>query len=452
MKNIEEGAILDGIVKNITEYGAFVDLGGLDGLLHITDMSWGRINHPTEMFQVGDELRVIVLKFDGDRERVSLGLKQIQENPWQNVTDRYTENQKVGGRVVSLTDYGAFVELEPGIEGLIHISEMSWTRRVKHPSQLVQIGDEVEAIILDIDLDSKRISLGMKQTEENPWELLVEKYPVGTNVTGTVKNVTTFGVFLGLEEGVDGLVHVSDISWSSRAPNPEEIYNIGDSVDAIVLNIDPERERFSLGIKQLEHDPWTSIEQRFPIGTILEVPVNKIVEYGAFVGLDEHIEGLIHISELSADRVSNVRDVLEEGQNVKCKVISYHNEDRKVALSIKRIDAPGDEDIDAYMQQEKVGSSTAFGDALRQSLSAAAVDAAPEEEVAEEAPVEAAPEEAPVEAAPEEAPVEAAEEAAEEVAEEAAEEATEEAAEEATEEAAEEATEEAAEEDEEKSE
>ena len=441
IKHIKEGAILDGIIKNITEYGCFVDLGGIDGLLHITDMSWGRINHPTEMFQVGDEVQVIVLKFDEERERVSLGLKQIQENPWTNITDHYTENQLVSGKVVSITDYGAFVELEPGIEGLIHISEMSWTRRIKHPSQMLQVGDEVGAIILEIDLEARRISLGMKQTQDNPWEVIQEKYPEGTKVVAEIKNVTNFGLFVGLDEGIDGLVHVSDLSWSSRAPNPEEVYNIGDKVDAVVLNIDPERERFSLGIKQLGDDPWSTIEQRFPIGKIVEVPVVKVVEYGAFVQLDDHIEGLIHISELSTERVSNVSDIVQEGQTVSAKVINYHPEERKVALSIRRIDAPGDEDLQAYMQREKEESRSTLGDIFRDSVDLN-LNLGDSDADAEEETVEAAEE--TVEAAEE--TVEAAEETTEEAEEttEEAEEATEEA-EEATEEATEEAEEEKAE-------
>jgi small subunit ribosomal protein S1 len=449
MKQIEEGVVIDGIVKNITEYGCFVDLGGIDGLLHITDMSWGRINHPTEMFQVGDEVRVIVLKFDAERERVSLGLKQIQDNPWNHVTDRYTENQKVCGRVVSMTDYGAFIELEPGIEGLIHVSEMSWTRRIKHPSQMVQIGDEVEAIILDIDLESKRISLGMKQIHENPWIVLQEKYPAGTEVDGVVKNVTNFGLFVGIEDGVDGLVHISDLSWSNRTPNPEEVYEIGQEIRAIVLSIDPERERFSLGLKQLGTDPWLTIEDRFPIGKVVEVPVTKIVDYGAFVALDDHIEGLIHISELSKERVSSVGAILQEGQAIQAKVINYHPEERKVALSIRRIESPGDEDMKAYMQREQQDSRSTLGDVLRDSVDLRKVLGGEDSEIeildddapaAEEVVAEAAEE------TTEEAAEETTEEAAEETTEEAAEETTEEAAEETTEEAAEETTEEAAEE------
>ncbi len=412
IKHLKEGMILDGIVKNITEYGCFVDLGGIDGLLHITDMSWGRINHPTEMFQVGDEVRVIVLKFDPDRERVSLGLKQITADPWDRVTDRYTENQKVKGQVVSLTDYGAFVELEPGIEGLIHISEMSWTKRVKHPSQIVDVGDEIEAVILDIDLDNKRISLGMKQATDNPWEVLKDKYPPGTRVRGNVKSVTTFGVFVGIEEGIDGLIHVSDLTWSNRQPNPEEVYNIGDEVEAIVVNIDPERERFSLSVKQLTPDPWLTIEDRFPIGQVFDVPVTKIVDYGAFVRLDEHIEGLIHISEVSTERVASIRQVINEGQTIKAKVINYVPEERKVALSIRRIHQPGDEEMKAYMQREKADSGTTLGDLLREKVDLSKFDMAKPEEPAAAPAAEPEPEPEPepeAAAEPEPEPVAAAE-------------------------------------------
>ena len=264
LKKLAEGEVMTGVIKNLTDYGAFVDLGGIDGLLHITDMSWGRINHPSELFKIADEIKVKVLKFDSDSERVSLGYKQITEDPWANAAEKYPVGKKVGGKIVSLTDYGAFVEIENGVEGLVHVSEMSWTKRVKHPSKLVNIGDEVEAIVLDVDLPQKRISLGMKQVEPNPWSRLSEQYPIGAVIKGAVRNITDFGIFVGVEDGIDGLVHVSDLSWTHRVKHPSELFGKGDEVEAVVLNIDVENERFSLGIKQLTDDPWESLPRRFP--------------------------------------------------------------------------------------------------------------------------------------------------------------------------------------------
>ena len=337
LDKLKVGMIADGIVKNITEYGCFVDLGGIDGLLHITDMSWGRVNHPSEMFEVGDEIKVKVLKFDQDSERVSLGLKQISEDPWINVDRKYQVGQRVSGRVVSMAEYGAFIEIEEGIEGLIHVSEMSWTKRVKHPSKVLSIGDEVEAVILDIDTKAKRISLGMKQIEVNPWTLLAERYPIGTAIRARVRNVTNFGVFVGIEEGIDGLIHVSDLSWSGKIKDPRDVYKKGDEIEAVVLNIDVENERFSLGVKQLTQDPWETIEHRYPIGQVIEGKVTKILDFGAIVELEEDIEGLVHISEISQEKIDAVGSVLDEGQVVRAKVISLIPEERKIGLSIKRL-------------------------------------------------------------------------------------------------------------------
>jgi len=344
LKNLKEGAVLKGQVKNLTDYGAFIDLGGIDGLLHVTDMSWGRIGHPSEMFEVGQEVRVVVLKFDPASERVSLGLKQIQEDPWHRADEKYPVGTRVKGKVVSLTDYGAFIELEQGVEGLVHVSEMSWTKRVKHPSKLVNQGDQVEAVVLDIDPKAKRISLGMKQIEANPWTLLEDKYPIGTTIRGEVRNVTDFGVFVGVEEGIDGLVHVSDISWTERIKHPGDKFKKGDVVEAVVLNIDVENERFSLGIKQAHIDPWTTLTERHPVGARVKGKVTKVTDFGAFVEIEPGIEGLVHVSEMKDERVENPRDVVTEGQEVDVKVIDMDLHERKVALSIKQLNRDGGED------------------------------------------------------------------------------------------------------------
>jgi small subunit ribosomal protein S1 len=344
LKNLKEGAILKGVVKNLTDYGAFIDLGGIDGLLHVTDMSWGRIGHPSEMFEVGQEVRVVVLKFDPASERVSLGLKQIQEDPWHRADEKYPVGTRVKGKVVSLTDYGAFIELEQGVEGLVHVSEMSWTKRVKHPSKLVNVGDQVEAVVLDIDPKAKRISLGMKQIEANPWTLLEDKYPIGSVIRGEVRNVTDFGIFVGVEEGIDGLVHVSDISWTERIKHPGEKFKKGDIVEAVVLNIDVENERFSLGVKQAQPDPWTTLAERHPVGSRVKGRVTKVTDFGAFVEIEPGIEGLVHVSEMKDERVENPRDVVKETDEVDVKVIDMDLQERKVALSIKALHRDGGED------------------------------------------------------------------------------------------------------------
>ncbi len=357
--------MLQGIVKNITDYGAFIDLGGIDGLLHITDMSWGRVNHPSQVFSVGDEISAMVLKFDPDTERVSLGLKQISEDPWTHAEEHYPVGTKVKGKVVSLTDYGAFVELEEGIEGLIHISEMSWTKRVKHPSKMVAVGDEVEALVLDIDSANKRISLGMKQIEPNPWMLLEEKYPIGSVLRGRIRNITDFGIFIGIEEGIDGLVHVSDISWTQRIKHPSQLYKKGDEVEAMVLHIDPENERFSLGIKQLVEDPWTRIPERYPPGTRVRGKVIKVTEFGAFVEIDEGVEGLIHVSELSQDHVEDPHSVVKENDELEVMVLDVDPEERRIALSVKSLQlSKGEEDYQAYLRKQGDGR-VSLGEALK---------------------------------------------------------------------------------------
>ncbi len=362
---LKEGAILKGVVKNLTDYGAFIDLGGIDGLLHITDMSWGRIGHPSEVFNVGDEVRVVVLKFDPATERVSLGLKQIQEDPWHRADEKYPVGTRVKGKVVSLTDYGAFIELEQGVEGLVHVSEMSWTKRVKHPSKLINIGEPVEAVVLDIDPKNKRIALGMKQIEPNPWTLLEDKYPIGSVIKGQVRNVTDFGIFVGVEEGIDGLVHVSDISWTQRIKHPGEIYKKGDEVEAVVLNIDVENERFSLGIKQVQTDPWETIHDRFPIGSVAKGKVTKVTDFGAFVEIEAGIEGLVHVSELREERVEKPSDVVKEGDEIEVKVIDINTADRKIALSVKAVLAGGDDYRDYLRKQGGDTSKARLGDLMK---------------------------------------------------------------------------------------
>ena len=363
---LEEGISVTGVVKNITDYGCFVDLGGIDGLLHITDMSWGRVNHPSELFEVGDEIKVKILKFDADSERVSLGMKQITEDPWAIVEQSYVIGQRVSGKVVSLTDYGAFIEIAEGVEGLIHVSEMSWTKRVKHPSKLLEEGADVEAVILDIDSTQKRISLGLKQTEENPWVLLEERYPIGAKVRGKVRNITNFGIFVGIEDGIDGLVHISDLSWSPKITHPQELFEKGDEVEAMVLHIDPDKERFSLGIKQLESDPWEDIDRRFPIGNVIEGKVTKLLDFGAIVELDPLIEGLIHISELSHEKVESVESVVKEGDTVRAKVINLIPEERKIGLSVKRLSQEESQaDYEEFLEMQSSQATTRFADLLK---------------------------------------------------------------------------------------
>ncbi len=334
---MKEGSIVKGVVKNITDYGAFIDLGGMDGLLHITDMSWGRVKHPSEILNVGDEIDVKVLKFDNEKERVSLGLKQLKDDPWEAASAGFIVGNKVRGKVVSLTDYGAFIELAEGIEGLIHVSEMSWTKRVKHPSQILKVGDEVDVQVLEIDGANRRISLGMKQLEANPWVELKEGYQPGTIIEGEVKSITDFGVFIGVEDGIDGMVHISDFSWTKRINHPSEMFKKGDKVRAVVLGVDIENERFSLGLKQLENDPWSNIEDKYKIGSQYDVKVVKLADFGVFVELESDIEGLIHISELSTKRVDKPDDVVKVGDVLRAEIITIDRDSRKIGLSAKLV-------------------------------------------------------------------------------------------------------------------
>jgi small subunit ribosomal protein S1 len=335
LASLAEGQIIEGVVKNITEYGAFIDLGGIDGLLHITDMSWGRVSHPSELFAIGDKVRVMVLKFDQEHERVSLGLKQMTPDPWMDVAEKYPETSRVSGKVVSITDYGAFVELEEGIEGLVHVSQMSWARRTRHPSKIVNIGDTIEAVVLSVDKDKKRISLGMKQIEPNPWTTVDERYPVGSEVEGKVRNLTDFGAFIALEEGIDGLIHISDMSWTQRVKHPSEILKKGQKVRAVVLNVDKDNERLSLGLKQMELDPWTQVQTKYHVGQDVRVKVVKVTNFGAFAELEDGVEGLIHLSELSREKITDPEEVVSVSQELDAKIIKIDLETRKIGLSVR---------------------------------------------------------------------------------------------------------------------
>jgi small subunit ribosomal protein S1 len=372
LATLEDSKVVEGIVKNITDYGVFVDLGGIDGLLHITDMSWGRVGHPSEMFQIGDKINVKVLSFDRDNERVSLGLKQLVDDPWTRAEARYPVGTKVRGKVVSLTDYGAFVEIEEGVEGLIHVSEMSWTKKIRHPSKILSVGDEVEAVVLSINPESKRISLGMKQLESNPWDIIAQKYPVGTTIAGKIKNITDFGIFIGIDEGIDGLVHISDISWTKRVKHPSEVFRKNQEVQAIVLNIDKDNERFSLGIKQLESDPWESIPQRYPLGSVVGGPITNVTDFGLFVELEEGIEGLVHVSEISKEKIKSPVGQFKPGDRITAKVINISPKERKIGLSVKKVEEQDERsNYDEYLNTGKAATSN-LGELLKEELEARA--------------------------------------------------------------------------------
>jgi len=368
LDRLENGAVLEGVVKNITDYGLFIDLGGIDGLLHITDMSWGRVGHPSEMYQVGDTITVKILNFDRETERVSLGLKQLKPDPWTNAEETYPIGTRIHGKVVSLADYGAFVEVEEGIEGLIHISEMSWTRKIRHPSQIVRVSDLVDAVVLNIDPPNKRISLGLKQVEPNPWDIIGEKYPVGTTIEGKIKNITDFGIFIGIDEGIDGLVHISDISWTKRIKHPSELYKKGQEVQAVVLNIDKESERFSLGIKQMTTDPWEQVPERYRPGTRVTGTVTNITDFGVFVELEEGIEGLIHVSELSKDKGSNPLSRFKVDDVIQAKVINVSRHDKKIGLSIRKLEESEEKEIyQSYLSNHKEATSN-LGELLKEGM------------------------------------------------------------------------------------
>jgi len=368
LSSIQEGNVEEGIVKNITDYGVFIDLGGVDGLLHITDISWGRVKHPSELFSIGDPIKVKILSLDLERERVSLGMKQLSPDPWSIAAEKYPVGSRVTGLVVSLTEYGAFVELEEGVEGLIHVSEMSWTRKIRHPSKVVSVGEEVEAVVLDIKPENRRISLGMKQVVPNPWDVIAEKYPVGTTIEGKIKNITDFGLFIGIDEGIDGLVHISDISWTKRIKHPSELYKKGDVVQAIVLDIEKESERFSLGVKQLQDDPWTSVTERYEVGKEITGTVTNLTDFGVFVELEEGIEGLVHVSEISKEKIKTPVGKYNIGEVITAKVMNINSDERRIGLSIKRLEMEDEQNLlSEYVNNIGPATST-FGEILRENL------------------------------------------------------------------------------------
>ncbi len=370
---LEEGQIIKGAITNITDYGLFIDMGGMDGLCHITDLSWGRVSHPAKLYKVGQELEVKVLKYDREHDRVSLGVKQLKADPWATVAERFPVGEKTMGKVVSITDYGVFVELEEGVEGLIHVSEMTWSKKPRHPSKMVTVGDELEIMVLNIEPETKRISLGMKQLLPNPWDLVTDNYPVGSVIEGKVKNITDFGIFIGIEEGIDGLIHVSDLSWTERIKHPSEKFSKGETIQAAVLKIDKEHERFSLGIKQLEPDPWQAAYNNYPSGTIIEGKITNVTDFGVFVQLEEGIEGLVHVSEISKDKVKTPIGMYEVGDALKAIVINVSAKDRKIGLSIKTLEEDGEEGAaENYAKKKEEAEAAApstFGDLLKAAAS-----------------------------------------------------------------------------------
>ena len=368
LQEMKNGAVLSGTVKNITEYGLFIDLGGIDGLLHITDMSWGRVGHPSELYKIGDSVSVMVLHYDQETGRVSLGLKQLKPDPWTNADAKYPPHTKIKGRVVSLADYGAFVEVEEGVEGLIHVSEMSWTRKIRHPSQVVKVADIVEAMVLSINPKEKRISLGLKQAQPNPWDLIGERYPVGTTIEGRIKNITEFGIFVGIDEGIDGLVHISDLSWVKRVKHPSELYKKGQEVQAVVLSIDKEKERFSLGVKQLTRDPWDEVSSRYKHGTRVTGKVTNVTDFGVFVELEEGIEGLIHVSELSKDKGSNPLSRFNVDDVIEAKVINVSRAEKKIGLSVKRLEEGEEREIYKGYMEGRDSATSNLGEILKKEM------------------------------------------------------------------------------------
>ena len=369
LKVLEEGVILEGTVKNITDYGAFIDLGGIDGLLHITDMAWGRLQHPSEVLKVGDKVKVVVLKYDAERERVSLGMKQIMPDPWTKVAEAYPPGTRIKGKVVSVTDYGAFVEIEKGVEGLIHVSEMSWSKRAVHPSKVVNPGDMVEVQVLGVDEANRRISLGLKQTEANPWEELGLKHPIGSQVKGKVKSITDFGVFVEIEPGIDGLVHISDLSWTKKIRHPSEVVKKGDELEATVLGIDVENERVSLGVKQLTTDPWNTVAERYPLNTRVHGKVSSVAYFGVFVEIEEGIEGLIHISQLSNERVDKPSSLYKVDDELDALVVQLDPKERRIGLSIKAVKQHEErEEMQAYLKREHEAARFSMEDILKEEL------------------------------------------------------------------------------------
>ncbi|MCL2789394.1 MAG: 30S ribosomal protein S1 [Desulfobulbus sp.] len=366
--SLEEGQIIRGAITNITDYGLFIDLGGMDGLCHITDLSWGRVSHPSKLYNVGEEIEVKILKYDKNTDRVSLGVKQLKVDPWERVPSQYPPGSKGKGKVVSITDYGVFVELEEGVEGLVHISEMSWSKKPRHPSKIVGVGEEIEVQVLKVEAETKRISLGMKQLQPNPWDVVEESYPVGAVIEGKIKNITDFGIFIGIEEGIDGLIHVSDLSWTERIKHPSEKYSKGETIQAVVLKIDKENERFSLGVKQLEPDPWQAAASNYPIGSTVEGTITNVTDFGVFVQLEEGIEGLVHVSEISKDKVKTPVGMFNVNDILKAMVINVSADDRKIGLSVKALQEKEENNgaiPEEYLQKAQSATPSTFGDLLK---------------------------------------------------------------------------------------
>jgi len=366
--SLEEGQTIRGAITNITDYGLFIDLGGMDGLCHITDLSWGRVSHPSKLYTVGEEIEVKILKYDKNSDRVSLGVKQLKTDPWERVPEQYAPGSRVTGKVVSITDYGVFVELEEGVEGLVHISEMSWSKKPRHPSKIVGVSEEIEVQVLKVEAETKRISLGMKQLQPNPWDVVEESYPVGSVIEGKIKNITDFGIFIGIEEGIDGLIHVSDLSWTERIKHPSEKYAKGETIQAVVLKIDKENERFSLGVKQLEPDPWQAAASNYPIGSTVEGTITNVTDFGVFVQLEEGIEGLVHVSEISREKVKTPVGMFNVNDTLKAMVINVSADDRKIGLSVKALQEKDDNNgaiPEEYIQKVQTSGPSTFGDLLK---------------------------------------------------------------------------------------
>ena len=367
-ERLEKDAILEGIVRNITDYGLFIDLGGIDGLVHITDISWGKVGHPSEIYRVGDKIMVKILSFDRERKRVSLGIKQLTPDPWSNAQEKYPVGSRVTGRIGSLKEYGAFVEVEEGMEGLIHVSEMSWTRKIKHPSQIVSVGSIVETEVLSLDAAKKRISLSIKQLEPNPWDTIAENFPIGSIIEGKVKNITDFGVFIGIDEGIDGLVHISDMSWSKKINHPSELYKKGDEVQAVILDIDKEDGRFSLGIKQLKPDPWNEIPEKYKPGTRVSGTVSNVTDFGVFIELEEGIEGLIHVSQLPKTKKGNPLEAFQLNDEIRASIVNVSQKDRRIGLSIRELEESSEKDIhESYVNNQKKVTSN-IGELLKEQI------------------------------------------------------------------------------------
>lgn len=369
LEKLTEGQIMEGVVKNLTEYGAFVDLGGVDGLLHVTDISWGRVGKPADVLKPGQEVNVKILKFDREKGKVSVGIKQTLPDPWQDIANRFPEGTRVSGKVVSLMDYGAFIELESGIEGLVHVSEMSWTKRVRKAADMLNVGDQVDVVVLGVDLQNRKISLGLKQVNDNPWQSISERYPVGTKLEGQIKNMTDFGMFIGIEEGIDGLVHVSDISWTKRVKHPGDVYSKGDLVQAVVLKVDPQNERVSLGIKQLFPDPWSLVPQKYAPGTRLIGKVASTTDFGVFVEIEEGIEGLIHVSELSREKVPSAKEFANVGDSIEAVVLNADSRERRISLSVKSLAAAAEKaEFESYLGGGQGEATSNLGDLLKSQM------------------------------------------------------------------------------------